>query len=72
MEPYLTFTLHHSVIDKYEVSGGEEQIPEENWELAYRQIEVAYLAGDPKTGELGKDGKKSDFAWDIMKNEMGS
>jgi type VI secretion system secreted protein Hcp len=72
MEPYLTFTLHHSVIDKYEVSGGEEQIPEENWELAYRQIEITYLAGDPKTGELGKDGKKSDFAWDIMKNEMGS
>jgi type VI secretion system secreted protein Hcp len=69
MEPYLTFTLHHSVIDKYEVSGGEEQIPEENWELAYRQIEIVYQASDPTTGKLGK--KKSDFAWDVMANEAG-
>lgn len=70
MEPYLKITLHHSVIDKYEVSGGEEQIPEENWELAYRSIEVEYLAANPETGELGE--KTSDFSWNIMKNEMGT
>ncbi len=70
MEPYLKFTLHHSVIDKYEVSGGEESIPEESWDLAYRSIEVEYLAADPETGALGD--KTSDFSWNIMKNEMGA
>ncbi|WP_424985104.1 Hcp family type VI secretion system effector [Microbulbifer sp. S227A] len=68
MEPYLIFTLTHSVIDKYEVSGGEEQIPEENWDLAYRTITVDYKAADPETGALTKD--TSNFAWNVMKNEM--
>lgn len=70
MEPYLTFVLHHSVIDKYEVSGGEEQVPEESWDLAYRSLEVTYKTSDPETGKLGK--KTTDFSWNIMKNEMGT
>ncbi|MEO9778833.1 MAG: type VI secretion system tube protein Hcp [Sedimentitalea sp.] len=68
MEPYLIFTLTHSVIDKYEVSGGEEQIPEESWDIAYRTITVDYKQADPETGALNKG--KSDFAWNVMKNEM--
>lgn len=68
MEWYLKFILHHSVIDKYEVSGGEEQVPEENWDLAYRSLEVFYLSAHPTSGALGD--KDSDFTWNIMKNTM--
>ena len=68
MEAYLIFKLFDVVIDKYEVSGGEEQIPEESWDLAYRRIEIEYKKADPKTGKLGKGG---DFSWDLMAGEMG-
>jgi len=68
MEPYLIWTLHDVVIDKYEVSGGEEQIPEENWDMAYRRISIEYKKADPLTGALSAGG---DFSWDLMAGEMG-
>lgn len=68
MEPYLIWTLHDSVIDKYEVSGGEEQIPEENWDMAYRKVEIEYKKANPKTGALDTGGT---FIWDLLAGEMG-
>ncbi len=69
MEPYLIFKLSDSVIDEYEVSGGEEQIPEETWSIAYRHISIEYLKADPKTGALSKGGT---FDWDVMTGQQGS
>jgi type VI secretion system secreted protein Hcp len=68
-EPYLIFIAKNATIDKYEVSGGEEQIPEENWDICYREIMIEYKKADPGTGALGKGG---DFSWDLMSMEMGS
>ncbi|PJE35264.1 Hcp1 family type VI secretion system effector [Pseudooceanicola lipolyticus] len=68
MEPYLIWKLFDVTIDKYEVSGGEEQIPEEGWDMAYRRIEVQYKKADPATGALSPGG---DFSWDLMAGEMG-
>ena len=68
MEPYLIWSLYDVVIDKYDVSGGEEQVPEENWDLAYRRIEIEYKKADPNTGALGTGGS---FSWDLMAGEMG-
>ena len=67
METYCTVILSDSIIDKYEVSGGEEQIPEENWDCAYRAIEWVYMLADPNSGELKKG---ADFAWDLLAGEM--
>lgn len=67
MEVYCEIHLGDSVIDKYEVSGGEEQIPEENWDLAYRTIEWIYKLADPNSGEL-KAG--AEFSWDLLAGEM--
>lgn len=68
MEPYLIFTLKNAVIDSYTVNGGEEQIPEETWALAYRHIEIVYKMSDPKTGKL-KD--ENSFVWDLLTGEAG-
>ena len=68
MEPYLIWHLYDSVIDKYEVSGGEEQIPEESWDLCYRRIEIEYKKADPKTNVLSTAGT---FSWDVLSGEMG-
>ncbi|MAC81205.1 MAG: hypothetical protein CML66_24465 [Rhodobacteraceae bacterium] len=68
MEPYLIVTLKHVVIDSYTVNGGEEQVPEESWALAYRFIEVLYKLSDPKTGKL-KD--ENVFAWDLLQGIAG-
>jgi len=67
MEPYLIWKLHDVIIDKYDVSGGEEQIPEENWDMAYRRIEIEYKKADPLTNTLSTGGT---FTWDVMANEM--
>ena len=67
MEPYLTWKLFDVVIDKYEVSGGEEQVPEENWDMAYRRIELVYKKADPNSGELGKGG---DFSWNLLTGQQ--
>lgn len=68
MEPYLIWKLFDVVIDKYEVSGGEEQVPEESWDLAYRRIEIEYMKADPNTGALSAGGN---FSWDLLAGEMG-
>ncbi len=68
MEPYLTFILKHAVIDSYTVNGGEEQIPEENWTLAYRHIEIKYKLADYNTGAL-KD--ENSFIWNLETGEVG-
>lgn len=67
MEPYLVWKLYDVVIDKYDVSGGEEQIPEENWDLAYRRIEIDYLAADPNSGALTT---AANFHWALIDGEM--
>ena len=66
MEPYLTWTLYDAIIDKYEISGGEEQVPEESWDLCYRRLEIEYKKADPNTGELSPGGS---FSWDLMAGE---
>ncbi|WP_428925600.1 Hcp family type VI secretion system effector [Marinibacterium sp. SX1] len=68
MEPYLIFTLKHAVIDTYSVNGGEEQVPEESWAVAYRHIEIEYKMADPKTGALKP---KNKFAWDLLQGIAG-
>lgn len=67
MEPYLVWRLYNVVIDKYDVSGGEEQIPEENWDLAYRSLDVEYLKADPNSGALTA---AASFAWNLTGGEM--
>jgi len=68
MAPFLIWTLYDVVIDKYEVSGGEEQIPEETWDLAYRRIAAEYKSADPKTGALNTS---ATFDWSLSDGEMG-
>lgn len=68
MEPYLIFKLFDCIVDKYEVSGGEEQVPEENFDLAYRKISIDYKQADPLTNALSQAGN---FSWDVMAGEMG-
>lgn len=68
MEAYLIWKLKDAVIDKYEVSGGEEQIPEESWDIAYRHIDIEYKKSDPKSGALSTGGN---FAWDVLTQEEG-
>lgn len=68
MEAYLTYKLRHCIIDSYSVSGGEEQIPEESWTLAYRGIEILYKQADFETGALtaGKDS----FKWNLASGDV--
>ncbi|MEX0284437.1 MAG: Hcp family type VI secretion system effector [Paracoccaceae bacterium] len=68
MEAYLTFILKHSIVDSYSVNGGEEQIPEESWTLAYRHIEIKYKISDVNTGKL-KD--ENSFVWNLLSGEVG-
>ena len=68
MDPYLIFTLKHAILDSYSVNGGEEQIPEESWTVAYRHIDILYKVSDPKTGKL-KNGNS--FVWDLLSGEAG-
>ncbi len=68
MEPYLLWTLKDVVIDSYSVNGGEEQIPEESWTLAYRHIEIKYKKSDYRTGKLKK---KNTFVWNLETGEAG-
>lgn len=67
MEWYLKFTLRHAIIDSYSVSGGEEQIPEESWTLAYRGIEFAYKPADFNTGALGSP---EVFKWNLETGDV--
>jgi type VI secretion system secreted protein Hcp len=68
MEPYLIWTLQDSIIDTYSVNGGEEQIPEESWTIAYRFIEIKYKIADYKTGALSD---KNSFVWNLETGKVG-
>ncbi len=68
MEAYLTFILKWVVVDSYSVNGGEEQIPEENWTLAYRHIEIKYKEADYNKGTLKDAGS---FVWNLETGEVG-
>lgn len=67
MEPYLVMTLRHAIIDSYSVSGGEEQIPEETWTLAYRGISVKYRIADFNTGKLSDC---NEFLWNLETGDV--
>ncbi len=67
MEPYLTMVLRHAIVDSYSVSGGEEQIPEESWTLAYRGVEFAYKPSDFNTGKLGSP---EVFKWNLETGDV--
>ncbi len=68
MEAYLIWTLKHAIVDSYTVNGGEEQIPEESWTLAYRHIEIKYLISDYNTGELSDE---NSFVWNLETGKVG-
>ena len=67
METYLTFKLKDCQIDSYSVSGGEEQIPEEEFTLAYRGIEISYKPSDEGSGNLGAP---KVFKWNLMTGDV--
>ena len=67
MEAYLTFKLRHAIIDSYSVSGGEEQIPEESWTLAYRGVEYSYRPANFNTGKLGTP---EVFKWNLETGDV--
>ena len=70
MEVYLTFKLYDCVIDGYDMSGGEESVPSENWTLAYRAIEIEYKPSVFTGGkDSGKLGKAVPFSWDLVKGK---
>ena len=67
MEPYLIFKLYDCVVDSYELTGGEESIPEEDWTLAYRKIDLSYKQTEIKDGKASsklKDAKT--FSWNLL------
>ncbi len=67
MEPYLIWTLRYAIIDSYSVSGGEEQIPEENWTIAYRGISIKYKIAHFDTGELSDC---NEFLWNLETGDV--
>ncbi|MCL6284973.1 type VI secretion system tube protein Hcp [Ruegeria sp. 2012CJ41-6] len=67
MEPYLIWTLRHAIIDSYSVSGGEEQIPEESWTIAYRGIEIKYKIADFESGALSDC---NSFLWNLETGDV--
>lgn len=67
MEPYLTWIIRHAIIDSYSVSGGEEQIPEESWTIAYRGIEIKYKIADFNTGKLSDCNA---FKWNLETGDV--
>lgn len=68
MEAYLIFTVKDVIIDSYSVNGGEEQIPEESWSLAYRHIEILYKKSDYATGALQDE---NSFVWNLETGQAG-
>ena len=67
MEAYVTIKLRDCMIDSYSVSGGEEQIPEEEFTLGYRGIEISYKPSDVKTGKLGSP---KVFKWNLETGDV--
>lgn len=67
MEPYLIVKMRDAIIDSYNVSGGEDAIPEEKWTLAYRGIEYTYKPADFNTGELGSP---EVFKWNLETGDV--
>jgi len=49
------------------VSGGEEQIPEESWTLAYRGVEYSYRPANFNTGKLGTP---EVFKWNLETGDV--
>lgn len=67
LEPYLIWKLKNSMITKYELSASEDGVPEETWEIAYRQIEIEYKKTNPADNSLTTAGT---FKWDLEKGKF--
>ena len=65
--PYSIWKLKDVIIDKYEVSGSEDGIPEENWALAYVSIEHEYKSTDQKTAKLKTE---NTFKWNVQTGDV--
>jgi type VI secretion system secreted protein Hcp len=61
--PYLQFKLHFGQITKYDVTLSEDGVPEESWEMGYREIEVDYTIINPDTFEVA--GTADSFTWNL-------
>jgi type VI secretion system secreted protein Hcp len=61
--PYLQFKLHFGQITKYDVTMSEDGVPEESWEMGYREIEVEYTKINPDT--FKEEGKGEAFTWNL-------
>lgn len=68
LEPYLIWKLKDVQVDSYSVDISEDAVPTESWTLAYRSMECAYSATDPKTNKLTK---VDDFKWDLERGTVG-
>lgn len=53
MQPYLVWVLDDGQVSKYEVSCSEDGVPEETWEMAYREIECQHTIINARTMEAG-------------------
>jgi type VI secretion system secreted protein Hcp len=63
METYLEWKLFDGQVTKYEVTASEDGVPEETWELGYRQIELNHTIIDAKT--FVKDPTPKQFTWNL-------
>ena len=66
MEEYLVWTLKNAQITKYDLSCSEDGVPEETWEMGYRQIDVELQIVDAATF---KKGAKEVFKWNLETNK---
>lgn len=66
-ERYLRWSLHAGQITKWEVSGSEDGVPEETWEMGYRKIKVNHKLVNPTTQAF--TGKEAKFGWDLEKQK---
>lgn len=67
LEPYLLWKLFDVQIDSYSVSCSADGVPTENWELAYRKIEIEFKETDHKTAKLTK---VDDFKWNLVSGKV--
>ena len=62
LQVYLKYFLKNAMIYKWDMSAAENDVPTENWELAYRELGISYEAVDD-TNKLQTPEK---FGWDTI------
>jgi len=62
LQVYLTYILKDAIVFKWDMSAAENDVPTENWELAYRQLGIAYSAVDNDM----KAQTPEKFGWDTV------